>query len=163
MKSKKKLSEIHLLAAEIYGYSYFNYVNHEGNPRFDRYMPQTVKQLRRAIAEEWPKDRIAKTLDIPLEKVDVFLEAYRDGMDVVFAHNASESFRAGIKQSIQKALRDGLKSEEDVDKLVIQICYRAADLGYLLDCEGKELSDYDMWLTRQKGVNYSALGIPDLK
>jgi predicted transcriptional regulator len=163
MKPAKKLSEIKLLAAEIYGYSYTNYVNHRGNPRFDKYMPEDVKQLRRAINDKWTKNRIAKALEIPLEKVDSYLESYREAMDVVFAENAAESFRAGVKQSIQKALRNGLKSDEEVDDLVIQICYRAADLAYLLDCEGKRLSDYYDWLTREKGVSYSEIGLPDLK
>ena len=53
-----------------------------------------------------------------------------------------ESFRLGVKQSIIYALEKGLNSSEDIDDLVGQICYRAADLAYLLDLEQKQLSDY---------------------
>ena len=40
------------------------------------------------------------------------------------------------------ALEQGLNSTKDIDALVGQISYRAADLAYLLDLEQKELSDY---------------------
>ncbi len=39
-------------------------------------------------------------------------------------------------------MRDGLRSARDVEKLVTQICCRAADLGYVLDGEREQLSDY---------------------
>jgi hypothetical protein len=44
------------------------------------------------------------------------------------------------------ALEEGLNSAEDIDDLVGQICYRAADLAYLLDMEEKELSEYSIIL-----------------
>ena len=47
-----------------------------------------------------------------------------------------------VKQSIIYALEKGLNSSEDINDLVGQICYRAADLAYLLDMEQKELPDY---------------------
>jgi hypothetical protein len=53
-----------------------------------------------------------------------------------------------VKASILLSLASGLKSEEDIDKLVSQICYRASDLAYLLDLEGKELSDYSKTLRK---------------
>jgi hypothetical protein len=43
---------------------------------------------------------------------------------------------------------------------MIQICYRAADLGYLLDLEESKLSDYSEWLRRDKDVDYSGTGLP---
>jgi hypothetical protein len=39
-------------------------------------------------------------------------------------------------------MEEGLNSAESIDGLVGQVCYRAADLAYLLDMEKKELSDY---------------------
>ena len=80
------------------------------------------------------------------------------------AENASESFRRAVKESIKNALdNDGLKSESDIDNLVIQICYLAADLGYLLELEGKKLSDYSEWLRRDKDVDYTGVNLPNLE
>ncbi|MEX2410465.1 MAG: hypothetical protein WD607_03680 [Candidatus Paceibacterota bacterium] len=39
-------------------------------------------------------------------------------------------------------MSEGLKSDTDVEKLVAQICYRAADLSYLLDLRNQKLSEY---------------------
>ena len=66
--------------------------------------------------------------------------------EIVSADNAVESFRLGVKQSILYALEEGLNSAKDIDGLVGQICYRAADLAYLLNMEKKELSDYSEYL-----------------
>lgn len=41
--------------------------------------------------------------------------------------------------------------------------YRAADLGYLLELEGKRLSDYSEWLRRDKNVDYTGIGLPNLE
>lgn len=162
---KKKLTEIQMLAAEIYGYSYKNYVDHLAveNLRYTKLMPQAVKQLRQAITEKWSKQKIAEALEIESDQVDSYVTAYQDAMTIVFAENASESFRESVRQSIQKALAKGLSSDEQIDDLVVQICYRAADFGYLLDGEEKRLSDYSDWLTRENGVDYSAVDLPNLK
>jgi len=60
----------------------------------------------------------------------------------VYAGNAEASFREAIKASILLSIESGLNSEENINKLVDQICYRTSDLAYLLDLEEKELSDY---------------------
>ncbi len=51
-----------------------------------------------------------------------------------------ESFRRGVRYSIKHALEQGLTDDAAVEQLVAQICYRAADLGYLLDVTGQRLS-----------------------
>ncbi|MBO0799150.1 MAG: hypothetical protein J2P31_10055 [Blastocatellia bacterium] len=50
----------HLLAAELFNYSYANYEDHLGigNLRFEKYMPETFDILDRAINEGWTDSRI---------------------------------------------------------------------------------------------------------
>jgi hypothetical protein len=49
----------------------------------------------------------------------------------------------------------GLKDEQAVERLVTQICYRAADLAYLLKQEGTTLSRYSRHLRREPDTEYS--------
>jgi hypothetical protein len=139
----ERMSELQLLAAETYNYSYANYADHLGvNIRFDKYMPNNIKLMERLIQEGKGVNELAKQLKIDKEDAEDLLEGYSQAKQIVHAKNAAESFRFGVKQSILYALEQGLSTESDVDDLTTQICYRAADLGYLLDMEGKELSDY---------------------
>jgi hypothetical protein len=159
------MTKTHLLAAELYSYSFEHYADHlaGGNVRFTKLMPEDVNNLQRAEAEQWSKERIARQLKIEDEVVEVLLERFQAAKEIVFAQNPSESFRLGATQSIKQAIKDGLHTDEDIDNLVIQICYRAADLAYLLDLEGSKLSDYSEWLRRDKGVDYSGIGLPNLE
>ena len=59
-----------------------------------------------------------------------------------------------MKYSIKYAVETGLETEEDIDMLVTQIRYRAADLAVLLEIEDKRLSDYSRELRREKSVKY---------
>ena len=131
-----------LLAAELYGYSYHNYDEHEGNLSYDTLMPNDVKIMEKAIKENWPKEKIAMKLKIDIEQVDLYIEKTRNGIHIVDSPTPAESFRRSVRVEIKDALIEGLKTEEDIEKLVNQICYRAADLGYLLDTEFSKLSDY---------------------
>jgi hypothetical protein len=165
MKPKRqRMNEIHILAAELYGYSYNNYENHLAvdNMRFTTYMPEGVRILQRAEIEHWPQERIAEELELSAEEVEVMVEDFRKAKEIVFSQNASESFRNAVRDSIQTAMKNGLNTADDVEELVIQICFRASDLGYLLDREGKRLSHYGQWLQREKGVDYSGVGLPNL-
>jgi len=148
-----------LLAAELFNYSYDNYADHVAvdNLRFTEYMPEDVEKLQKAERGNWSHERIAQELEIEESKVDEWLESFKRAKDIVFAENASESFRESVKYSIKDALQEGGKTEEEIDDLVIQICYRAADLGYLLELEGKRLSDYSKWLRRKKDVDYGGI------
>lgn len=160
----RDMTEEEFLAAELFNYSYDNYVDHleVENQRFTELMPGTVRKLEAAQEEQWSKSRIAKELDVPEEEVDRWLDDFSRAKEVVHAENASESFRRAVKHSIRNALGEELDTDETIDELVIQICYRAADLGYLLRLEGKQLSDYSDWLRREKGVDYSGVGLPNL-
>ena len=138
-----KMTELQLLAAETFAYSYANYADHLGvNPRFDTYMPNDVRKIESIVSKGGGADEIAAKLQIDKETAEIMLSKYLMAKQIVSAANAAESFRLGVKQSILLALEDGLHTDKDIDNLVVQICYRAADLAYLLDIEKKALSDY---------------------
>jgi hypothetical protein len=133
-----------LLAAETFAYSYANYAGHLGigNIRFDKLMPDDVDTLERAEREGWDNTRLAQALEVKEEDVEHWRVAYQRAKTIVDAPTAAESFRHGVRFSIEDAVEKGLANEADIERLVTQICYRAADLAYLLDLEGRELSDY---------------------
>ncbi|HKQ79129.1 MAG TPA: hypothetical protein VJ810_35870 [Blastocatellia bacterium] len=143
----------YLLAAELFNYSYANYDDHLGigNTRFDKLMPETFEILERAIREGWDDSQIAEALEVEEETVGEWRGHYQRAKDIIEAANAAESFRRGVRYSIKYEVKKGLKTEEDIEKLVVQVCYRAADLAVLLKNENKELSDYSEELrSRQK-------------
>ena len=150
------MNRYQLLAAEIYGYSYANYEDHLGigNLRFDKLMPGDARKLERAQAKGWSAARVARELDVEVAEVERLLRAFSRAREVVDAENAAESFRGAVRQSIESALAAGLADENSVEKLVTQICYRAADLAFLLEREGKSLSRYSRHLRREPGVDY---------
>jgi hypothetical protein len=150
------MNEKHLLAAELFNYSYANYADHLGigNLRFEKLMPETFDILDRAHSEGWNDAQLAKAMEIEEKDIDTWRKRYRQAVDIIDAPNAAESFRRGVKYSIRYAVEEGLQSEEDIDRLATQICYRAADLAVLLEIEDKQLSDYSRELRREKGVKY---------
>lgn len=143
----EKMNKIQLLAAETFAYSYANYADHLGvNLRFDKYMPDDIKTIEKIVNNGGGAEKIAVKLEVDKEVADRLLSNYLEAKKIVSADNAVESFRLGVKKSILYALEEGLNSAEDIDNLVGQICYRTADLAYLLDMENKELSDYSEML-----------------
>ena len=138
------LSRKKMLAAEVYGYSYANYEDHLGigNLRFEKLMPDDVDILEKAEREGWGSSRLAEALDIPEERVAGFQRSYQEAKEIVDAPTAAESFRRGVRISIQYAIEEGLGDKGSIERLVTQICYRAADFGFRLDMEGRRLSDY---------------------
>jgi hypothetical protein len=142
-----------LLAAEIFGYSYANYDDHLGigNVRYDKRMPKVARTLERADREGWSVERVVRALDCDAEEAAEFLQAFRRARDVVDAENAAESFRWAVRLCIEYASAEGLRDEASVERLVTQICYRAADLAYLLDQEHESLSRYSEELRREPG------------
>lgn len=149
------MERIHLLAAEIFKYSYANYKDHLGiNERFDRLMPLDAKMLELAINEGWPIEKVAKKLQTSEKNAQDILNATREALDIIDASNPAESFRKAVQQSICYALADGLNNEDAIERLVRQICYRAADLGLLLDRAGHKLSQYSRHLRKEPGVEY---------
>jgi hypothetical protein len=133
-----------LLAAETFHYSYANYDNHLGigNIRFDKLMPDDVDTLERAEQEGWDDARLAQALEVDEEHVEHWRRSYQRAKAITDASTPAESFRRGVRFSIEDAIEEGLTDEQQIDDLVTQICYRAADLAYLLDMRGELLSEY---------------------
>ncbi|HKJ67317.1 MAG TPA: hypothetical protein VKA68_05130 [bacterium] len=149
------MKRIHKLAAEIFRYSYDNYLNHLGiNERFDRLMPKDVRILTTAMQEEWSVKEVAEALDISENDAITLLENTRGAIEVVDAENPAECFRNAVRQCIQYAVKDGLDSQEKIEQLARQICYRAADLGVLLEERRHTLHQYSRHLRRDPDVEY---------
>ena len=152
--SSSKMSRIHLLAAEIFGYSFANYENHLGieHERFESLMPNDAKLLERAHRDHWPVAKVAKSLSIDKEIAKQLMLTCEHALQVVDAENSAESFRNSIRFVIQTAITEGLGDEKSIEDLVTQICYRASDLSVLLELEEKTLSDYSEQLRREHDV-----------
>lgn len=142
------LERSHMLAAEIFGYSYVHYWDHllSGNTRFTDLMPDDVDTLARAEEEGWVLARVAQALDVPEDVVASYQRGYREAVEIVDAPTPAAAFRRGVHYSIQHAVEGGLDKEGAVERLVTQIGYRAADLGFRLDMEGGQLSGYEQEL-----------------
>jgi len=147
----------HFLAAELFAYSFDNYESHleVGNRRFTRYMPADVDRLERADAEKWPDAKIASELDVPVSDVAELKRRFERAKDVVDAPTPAEAFRRGVRYSIMDAVEEGLASADEIEQLVVQVCYRAADLGLLLDLEGSTLSEYSDALRAEPETDWS--------
>ena len=149
------MERIHLLAAEIFRYSYANYDDHLGiNERFDTLMPHDAEILETALKEEWPIEKVAQELDASTETTRKLLFSVEGALEVVDAENPAESFRNAVRQSIEVALKDGLDTTEAIESLVTQICYRAANLGLVLDKKGHHLSQYSRHLRKDPETEY---------
>jgi len=152
-----------LLAAETFRYSYANYDAHLGvNIRFDEMMPADVDTLERAEEEGWDNARLAHGLDVPEDSVDDWRESYRRAKDIIDAPTHAEAFRRGVRYSILDAIDRGLADAGSVERLVTQICYRAADLAYLLDLSAEELSDYSKELRKTSASDLENFDLEDL-
>jgi hypothetical protein len=150
------MNRYHLLAAEVFGSSYANYQDHLNvrNLRYTKLMPDDARTLERADAEGWPVGEVARVLKVEPEDAAELVRAFRRARDVVDAKDAATSFRWGVRQSVERALAEGLGDEASVERLVTQICYRAADLAFLLEREGEPLSRYSRELRKEPGVTY---------
>jgi hypothetical protein len=150
------LDRYHLLAAEIYSYSFANYRDHLGidNIRYDTLMPNAARTLEQALLETWPLSRVADELELDEEAAEDYLQSCREALQVIDAENPAESFRNAVRISIQRAVNEGLGDEESIEDLVTQICYRAADLAVLLDLAGQPLRRYSRHLRRESGHEY---------
>jgi hypothetical protein len=145
------MDRIKLLAAETYSYSYAHYADHLGigHVRFEEMMPNDVEILERAERRGWSLQELAEALEVEEELAERLRLFYTRAKDIIDAPHAAESFRRGVRYSITDAVEEGLKTEADIERLVTQICYRAADLAYLLDLEGKALSAYSEELRQE--------------
>jgi hypothetical protein len=134
----------YLLAAETFHYSYANYGAHLGigNIRFDALMPDDVDTLELAEEEDWDDSDLADALEVDEELAPRMRRSYQRAKAIIDAPTPAESFRRGVRFSIEDAIEDGLASDQDIEDLVTQVCYRAADLAYLLNSRLERLSDY---------------------
>lgn len=149
-----------LLAAETYNYSYDKYADklEVWAERFTKLMPRDIDILEKAELNHWPLEQLADLFEVDLEKAEFLRDQYEKAKQIIDAPTPAESFRRGVRHSIYNALEEGLKSELDIEKLVIQICYRAADLSYLLDLENKKLSEYSKELRSEPSdINFTDL------
>jgi hypothetical protein len=147
----KSMTRNQLLAAEIFSYSFDNYANHLGigHVRFENYMPDNARDLERAHREGWSDERLAKALDLPLERVPEFRKRYQDALEVVDASSPAEAFRAGVRQSLLTVLKHRNLLDAEIEDAVKQICYRAADLSFLLATRNETLAKYSQELRRE--------------
>jgi len=136
------------IAAEMYGYSYDEYQKKLsiGNTRFTKYMPETVEIIEKAVEENWDHEKIARVLEVELKNVPEWIDSFLHAKEIVDSKHAAESFKNAVKRSIIHTLELGLDTETNIDNLVEQICYRAADFGYLLKKEKKHIDDYSRYL-----------------
>jgi hypothetical protein len=91
---------------------------------------------------------------IAIEDAKEALLALERARKLAHAENPAESFHWAVRQSIEAAVERGLSEAESIDRLTIQICYRAADLGYILKQNGEVLSRYSRRLRREPDVEY---------
>ena len=145
-----------LLAAEIYGYSFANYEDHLGigNIRYEQLMPDAARTLERAAKESWPTSKIAEVLKVDIDEAHELSSAIDRAQQIVDAENPAELFRNAVRFSIQDAVRDGLNEAESIEELVTQICYRAADLAFVLQVRKEPLFRYSRHLQKETGVKY---------
>jgi hypothetical protein len=146
-----KMERKHILAAEMFSYSFENYRNHLGigHDRFETIMPQDAALLERAQSEQWPDERIAKKLEVDLDEIPRRRQKYMRAKSITDAVNPAESFRFGVRFSIQDALEKGINGSEDIEDLVSQICYRASDMAVLLELQKETLSKYSDTLRQE--------------
>jgi hypothetical protein len=150
-----KMERRHFLAAQIYGYSYIHYAENldQENVRFTTLMTEEVAILEEAERDNWEPQRLAQALGIEEEKVGIWQELYQTSKHIVDAGSCIDSFRTSIRSILREAASESLDQDEVVEHVVAQICFRAADLGYLLDIENKRLSDYANHLRQPNGVD----------
>src|SRR2546427_12300371 len=116
-------------------------------------MPEDVEPLEPAGGEGGPAATIAAALEVDVERAEELLEAFQRAREVVDAENPAEAFRNGVRFSIWQALEEGLHDPESVEKLLTQICSRAAEMAVLLERDGKTLSQDLRHLRRHPGVD----------
>ena len=124
-------------------------------------MPDDVDALEQAEHESWNDTELAEAIEVEESQVPDWRESYRRAKLIVDAPTPAESFRRGVHFSVQNALgkqeKGKLTGEKLVERIVGQVCYRAADLAYILYMRDEQLAQYSPELRREPGVGYSAL------
>lgn len=132
------------IVAEMYGYSYDHYQDKIDiqHIRFTKYMPDDIRILEKSLDEGVSDDVLAKRLEIPVEKIDDYKEAYYRAKYVVDTKNAGEAFKNSLRLTIKNHVDQENFDDESIDALVEQILYRTTDFAFLLKNENKSISDY---------------------
>ena len=137
------MNRIHYLAAEIFFYSYDNYDDHIGiNERFDRLMPEDAKLLDAALDGAGDVADLTRRLEVDEDGLLELLERAKRARRIVDASTPAAAFREAVKQSIEYAAKEGLGDAKAIEALVGQICYRAADLSFVLKQREERLEQY---------------------
>ena len=82
----------------------------------------------------------------PAARYASWRKRYRDAVEVVDTKNPAEAFRHAVRQALTFEFRNNQIGDAEIESAVQQICYRAADLSYLLDQSNQKLSDYSQEL-----------------
>ena len=144
------MDRIHYLAAEIFFYSYDNYDDHRGgNLRFDRLMPEDAKLLDAALNGPIDVADLARRLEVDEDGLIALLESAKKARRIVDAPSPAAAFREAVKQSIEHAVKEGLSGANAIEALTTQICYRAADLSFVLKQREDQLSQYSAELRHE--------------
>lgn len=132
-------------------YSYDNYDDHLGvNKRFDRLMPEDARVLDNALDGPIDTTALAKQLKVDEDGLLELLMKAKNARKIVDARNLAEGFREAVKQSIEYAVKEGIHDDKAIAALAGQICYRAADLGFLLKQRGEQLAKYSEQLRSEQ-------------
>lgn len=142
------MHRMHFLAAEIFGYSFANYRDHLGigNIRYEDLMPDDANRLVQAVRENWPLAKVAKDQETDTDIAASLILSTKQAVDVLDAGSPAKSFRVAVRQLLQKASEQGLNTDQEVESLLTQICYRVSDLSCLLDEQGETLEQYSQEL-----------------
>ena len=105
-------------------------------------MPEVAETMEAALRDGWPDDRLAQALEMELADVPEWRRRFERALAIVDAPDAAAAYRNGVRFSIEDAVEDGLEGPDAIERLVEQLCYRAADLAFLLELEGTVLSQY---------------------
>ncbi len=138
------MKRIHYLAAEFFNYSYDNYENHLGigNVRFEELMPKEAALYEQAEKEGWSDEQIAAHTGDKIERIPELREKFREAKAIVDAEDPAESFLLSVRAAVEFAVKEGLDDQKSIDNLIGQICYRAADLSYILKDNNESLWKY---------------------
>jgi hypothetical protein len=117
-------------------------------------MPEVARTLENAVKENWSTSRLAKALSVDSDEVEGLTAAFRRARQIVDAENPAELFRNAVRFSIQDVAHDGLKDAKSIEDLVTQICFRAADLAFVLQMRNEPLFRYSRHLRKESGVEY---------
>ncbi|EMI42320.1 MULTISPECIES: hypothetical protein [Pirellulaceae] len=148
-----RIGKYERLAADIFGYTYDNYLGHLqiGNERYESLMPRDAKLLEKAVVERWSILRISEKLEVDVEQAGKLLVLTKDALERYEAANPAEFFRVAVRQMVEEAVSEGLSDEKDVNELVSQICHVASDMAVLLKAEKSEMVEYSGELRRPAG------------